>query len=242
MSRAMPDTAGGHDMPTVATFDAWNERLALEHDQDAYFTSSNPVIRMTGARRLRSLLRALHPSPGESVLDIGCGDGNLLQMFPPCRKTGVDLSRSMVERASARLGADATVLRMNAEHLDFPNAFFDKIACSEVLEHTLHPDAVLREIARVLAPGGTAAVSVPHERLIKLAKRLCGALGLRGLLSLSPGRDVMPLQNPWHLHDADLSMLCGWIPPSLAVVRIDRIPFPFLPLHYVAVLRNRADL
>ncbi|HRH93711.1 MAG TPA: glycosyltransferase [Candidatus Peribacteria bacterium] len=226
--------------PDDATFPEWNEGQASKFDHDAYFTSSNTAVRVTGQRRLKATIRALDAKPGDRLLDIGCGDGNLLAALPPCAKTGVDLSHSALLGSRKRLGQGIPLLQMNVEHLEFADGSFDKIACSEVLEHTLHPSRALAEISRVLAPGGTAVVSVPNEGMIKFAKRWSTRLGATSLLSMGKGRSLMPMQNPWHLHDANLSLLKSWLPSTLEVHRVDRVPSALLPLHYVVTLRHPA--
>ncbi len=229
-------TRASMELPNADTFHDWNERQASKFDHDAYFTSTNPIIRITGQKRLQATIRALSAQPDDRLLDIGCGDGNLLAALPTCKKTGVDLSASALRGSRKRLGDAVPLLQMNVENLEFPNASFEKISCSEVLEHTLHPQRALAEIARVLTPDGTAVVSVPNEGMIQFAKRWCARLGARSLLSMGKGRSLMPMQNPWHLHDANLSLLKSWLPANLRILRVDRIPSALLPLHYVVTL------
>lgn len=55
------------------------------------------------------------------------------------------------------------VLRMSAEHLDFPDAYFDVVICVDVLEHIRDAEAAVREMLRVLRPGGKIIVHVPNR-------------------------------------------------------------------------------
>lgn len=226
-------------MPTDDTFESWNECYASRFDHDAYFSSENAGIRWVGKGRMRAMLRPLRLTPEQRVLDVGCGDGGMLRMLPACHKTGIDLSKTALDLARKNTAGTCDLQRMNAEVMTFPNASFDAVICSEVLEHTMHPKRVMEEISRVLAPGGTAVVSIPHERAIKLAKRwcvrLCGAKGIR----MNADRTLMPVQNPWHLHDANMRLLQSWIPDALTVRRVEAIPTRLLPLHYVVTLRHR---
>ncbi len=225
--------------PTKETFECWNERHSRQCDHDAYFNSENLAIRLVGQGRMSGIVKALDVQSGDRVLDIGCGDGTMLATLPDCDKTGIDMSGAALEQSRARLGGKATILKMNMEAMTFADASFDKISCSEVLEHVLHPDRALAEIARVLKPGGTAAVSIPNEGAIKFAKKWCTRLGGGRMLSMGKGRTLMPIQNPWHLHDASLKLLKSWLPPELKIVGVKRIPFAPLPLHYVVTLRHR---
>jgi SAM-dependent methyltransferase len=86
------------------------------------------------------------------VLDIGCGQKPYLPFFSPFagKYVGVDLAPGPYVDVVAP-----------AEELPFPDASFDLVLCTQALEHVAEPGKVLAEIHRVLAPGGTALVSVP---------------------------------------------------------------------------------
>lgn len=103
------------------------------------------------------------------VLDIGCGCGEYMEAF---RKRGfdvygMDISPRMLEACKQRLGyadADASErLRCgDIEHLPFESASFDLITCVGVFGYLLKDDVAIREIMRVLRPGGFAYVSVQN--------------------------------------------------------------------------------
>jgi SAM-dependent methyltransferase len=80
--------------------------------------------------------------------------------------TGVDLTRRGVELTRRRLellGLSATVLSANAEALPFATASFDFVTAAGVLHHTPDTAAGLREIQRVLRPGGRALISLYYQ-------------------------------------------------------------------------------
>src|SRR5205814_221266 len=113
--------------------------------------------------------------PGARVLEVGCGGGNVLERVPG-RRFGIDLSPFILSKARARLHGAAQLVRGDAMRLPFADGAFDRVFCSEVLEHVLEPEVVVREMRRVLAPGGFAVVSVPNEALINRVKRTVFAL------------------------------------------------------------------
>lgn len=102
---------------------------------------------------------------GESVLDVGCGTGLLLQMMSgevgdSGQITGLDLSADMLEIAKQRCGelANVRLLQGSADELEFEADYFDVVACTQTLLYVEQVEQALREISRVLKPGGRVAV------------------------------------------------------------------------------------
>jgi len=103
--------------------------------------------------------------PCEAFLDAGCGDGRYLAALAaelPARRAGVDLSERILETARQRVDADFR--QASLEALPFGDAEFDVVLCSQVIEHVLDADAAVRELARVLRPGGALVISTDNER------------------------------------------------------------------------------
>lgn len=102
---------------------------------------------------------------GLDVLDVGCGQGIDLANYAlaGARPTGVDLTPRHVELANAHLaalGLDGQAVQGDAERLPFPDESFDRASSNGVLHHTPDMPAALREIHRVLRPGGEARIIV----------------------------------------------------------------------------------
>jgi ubiquinone/menaquinone biosynthesis C-methylase UbiE len=102
---------------------------------------------------------------GLDVLDVGCGQGIDLARYARAgaKVTGVDLTPRHVELARAHLaaaGLSGTVVQGDAERLPFPDDSFDRVSSNGVLHHTPNIEAALREIRRVLRPGGEARIIV----------------------------------------------------------------------------------
>ena len=97
-------------------------------------------------------------------------------MFPPARLTAIDVSDVFLDTARKNLaGYDARFVKGEVDKLDLPAASFDRIICTEVLEHTVDPAAILAAIARLLRPSGVAVITVPNDPLILTVKRSSGA-------------------------------------------------------------------
>jgi demethylmenaquinone methyltransferase/2-methoxy-6-polyprenyl-1,4-benzoquinol methylase len=104
--------------------------------------------------------------PGEKVLDVAAGSGDLARAFQRRVSPGgevwlSDVNRSMLERGRDRLldaGALAPAVQCDSERLPFPAAYFDCVSVGFGLRNMTRKDAALAEMARVLKPGGRLVV------------------------------------------------------------------------------------
>jgi arsenite methyltransferase len=114
------------------------------------------------------LRRSLRASAGESILDLGSGPGFLAcelaeEVGETGRIVGVDISSDMNLIASTRIAAAGLadrvdILEGDATALAFADATFDAAVSMQVIEYLAEPDAVLRELVRVLRPGGRLVI------------------------------------------------------------------------------------
>ena len=111
------------------------------------------------ARRRMQIIRRFKPSG--SLLDIGCGSGELIQVAREMgyQAAGMDYSRSLARYAREKYGAEVYV--GDIETVLLPDRF-DIAVMSHVLEHTTDPQATLTSVRELLDPGGLLYVAVPN--------------------------------------------------------------------------------
>lgn len=121
---------------------------------------------MAYRRRARILLDYLELQDSERVLDCGCGMGFYLMAMGKLRRlqlVGLDSDLARLRRGQ-REGVPAALLSGDIHRLPFADGSFDKVLLSEVLEHLDDDRRALRELHRILRPGGILAISVPHAQ------------------------------------------------------------------------------
>lgn len=221
------------------SFAEWNERMALKYDPEGYHTRSNIIIRAVELRRVRAIVKMLGAKPGDRVLEVGCGAGNVLERVPHGGLVGIDLSDRMVRRAQRRLaGRKASVLKANAERLPFGSGSFQRLICTEVLEHVEHPEVVLNEMLRIATPDAIIVLSIPNETLINHTKSLLWRTGLHQLVFRRGGyQTVEHMEDEWHLHELGLDELHALAVGILEIVAVQAIPCAVYPIRYVVKCR-----
>ena len=120
-----------------------------------------PAGRHTVARRL------LQVSPADAILEVGCHTGYFCRRYliGRARKVrGVDIDPAAIEHAKAADG-DEYYTCCNSNALPFADDEFDKVLCADTLEHVDDEEGTIREIARVLKPGGLLVITTPHRFL-----------------------------------------------------------------------------
>ncbi len=121
-------------------------------------TATNLLAR----RRLAVEMVAAAVPPASRVLDLGCGTGEVaVQLIRLGYEVfGLDIAEPMARYARARCGSNRFRVG-DMERLPFPDDTFDAVVCLGVIEYLAADDRALREIWRVLRPGGTAVISTP---------------------------------------------------------------------------------
>lgn len=145
------------------------------YEQFAVLEETHWWFRGRRAVYLDILADALQPKDVRRVLDLGAGVGGFLADL---ERMGAPVHFTEFDAESASHAADrskATGVRARAEDLPFQSESFDLVCMFDVIEHVERDDRVLEECARVLAPGGTIAISVPaHAWLFSRNDQVAG--------------------------------------------------------------------
>jgi len=222
-------------------FKEWNERMVKKYDPDAFHHHSNPLIRFVERRRVTAIIKLMDIHKDTSVLEIGCGAGNVIEKTSLEKLFAVDISSSILNKARRKLSKRAHLFQGDAQRLPCRDEVFKQVICSEVLEHLLSPSEALLEMARVLESRGVAVISVPNELWINRIKSILVALRIfrwfvnrRGEYTEMPER----MEDEWHLHALLLKEWLSLFKQCFKVTRLRKIPFSWLPLRYVIRLEK----
>ena len=110
----------------------------------------------------RDIASRLRDAPYESLLDVGCGTGFLIDLLAqkrPARYVGLDLSTEMIRMAEKKEIKGAEFVAGSADRLPFPDRSFDVVTCSQSFHHYPYPEKALAEACRVLKKGGLYILS-----------------------------------------------------------------------------------
>ncbi len=144
-------------------------------DAEAYGRNGAFVHQMAGG-----VLKWLDARPGERILDLGCGDGQLTLRLAEtgAHLTGADASAQMVAAARGR-GVQAD--HANAESLPYADRSFDAVFSNAVLHWVRDHDAMLAQVHRVLKPGGRFVAEMGgHGNIAAIRVALMAVLARHG--------------------------------------------------------------
>ena len=161
--------------------------VAQNWDPQAYGREGSFVHKLAGG-----VLEWLNAQPGERILDLGCGDGQLTIRLKETGADvkGVDASSAMVEAARAR-GVDAQ--QAQAEKLPFPAGSFDAVFSNAALHWVRGQDAMMSEVRRVLRPGGRFVAEMGgHGNIAAIRVAFMAALARHGYGDREDGVNYYP--------------------------------------------------
>lgn len=225
-------------------FADWNEQMVRRYDQEAYERGHpSGVVRWVENKRVRAVLRKLNARPEHRILDVGCGAGYMLSQLSKSATGGelhgIDLSKSMSERAQQLLGNTAKIVHGDAEQMPYADAYFDRVIASSLFSHVLHPETVVLQLKRILKPDGLIVISVCDDDRIERGIRWTQTLGLQKRFFGKPDKEGMTpgYSIEYHLHRFSLNRMREVVGGNLTEAALTKAPFVF-PVHWIAVYKK----
>ncbi|HWN10360.1 MAG TPA: class I SAM-dependent methyltransferase [Pyrinomonadaceae bacterium] len=168
--------------------------LAHAQDYDDYYSAANLTVPEFTHKRLDEIVAGFEKYRGANrLLEVGFGAGSFLQAAARggWNVEGVEISKTACDHSSAA-GFKTFCGELSEAH--YPDADFDVVIASELLEHVPEPSSIIREVARIVRPGGLFWATTPNAK---------------GLSSRLLGLEWSVLSPPEHLHLFSASGLKG---------------------------------
>jgi SAM-dependent methyltransferase len=147
----------------------------------AYYEQLQPGLRdywryMAAPRhRVATILRLLEQSPSGSLIDLGCGNGQLLdeiaRRFPPMKLVGIDLSENQVQENRLRQPAIDWIAADLQKPFEASDRF-DVVVASEIIEHLDQPETLLQNAALLARPGGKLILTTQSGTVRETERRV----------------------------------------------------------------------
>lgn len=189
----------------------------------------------------RALVRAVDPQPGQRVLDVAAGTGMVavaLARRCACEVVALDQSEAMLHAARARVTSDPRLAEQvsfisgEAEHLPFADGEFDALTFTYLLRYVDNRRATMRELARVVKPGGRIGMvefGVPSSPVLRALWRVHTRIGLPllGRLVSSSWFEVGRFLGPSieALYTAEPDLVALWEAAGIRDVKLRRPSF-----------------
>jgi 2-polyprenyl-3-methyl-5-hydroxy-6-metoxy-1,4-benzoquinol methylase len=134
-----------------------------------YFAELHPLDADSARRIQEAVYHSANISEGSTVLDIGSGNGWLLDRLQGRDNlvVSVDLGKNNLMKLKKKHGEKFHAVVADAAQLPFKSEVFDTIIASEILEHLNNPELTVRESHHILARGGKVVISTPHKEILR---------------------------------------------------------------------------
>lgn len=213
-------------------FKEWNEKMFVRYNNERLYHHPNPLIRYTENKRIQLIVKMLSPFETDRILDVGCGEGYVMDHIKRGNILGEDISSTAISSAKEKLRnkSNMHLIKSNVQNMPLKDNIFDKVYCTELLEHVISPETVVSEIGRVSKKNAVIVITIPNEDLINKVKRILFKLKIFNVFL----KDVPKEMNrEWHLHFFSLAYLENIIKDRLIIDEIQATPLKLFPIRYV---------
>ncbi|NCG09578.1 MAG: methyltransferase domain-containing protein [Alphaproteobacteria bacterium] len=163
------------DGQKISVFSAQDEyieiydKISADHLVEHRKSGKNPFIETSFWAECEATTVQLikrHGKKGGKLLDVGCGLGNVLRQCQEFECYGLDISLGYLREAAKVTSAELCMSKV--EDIPYYSDTFDVVVCTDVLEHVIDLHTALKQIFRVLKPGGTAIFRTPYRENLNL--------------------------------------------------------------------------
>jgi SAM-dependent methyltransferase len=209
-------------------------------------------LRLIGDLQLKTIWQFLVPqfrTMTGDLLDVGCGEMPFRAFLPDTvRYTGIDVPQA----AAFSMAGGADVREFDGRTIPFPDASFDYVLCTEVLEHAEAPEMLVAEMHRVLRPGGTLLATIPFSARVHYAPydfQRFTRFGLQHLFAAfeqpridERGNDIAVIANKLIVLCARLARPSRWLPLTLlGALIVGVVASLFLCLAHLSMMLGRGS-
>lgn len=194
------------------------EKEALEKTQLTSYKYESARLRK------EKILEEAKVGGNKKVLEVGCGEGQIINYINAPYKLGVDISPTRIKQAqenAEKISSQTSFLVRDAQNLSLGNEKFDLVIASELIEHLPHPKKFLQEVKKVINNNAKLILTTPNlfslRRLI--AKAIFGRSGDKTHLHIFSYKKLKRL-----LENEDFEIL-KQVPLTFEYVFYNRIPF-----------------
>lgn len=218
-----------HDFPT------WNEQQFQKfHAANERSQHPNPIIRWITGHRVTTVIKLIDAQKTDNIVEIGCGSGAILQGIQKGKITGIDLFDTALTVARKLLPPTTILLKADAQKTTLASNKYNKIICTEVLEHLPEPQKVIMEMLRIGNPDSHFVISVPNQPLIDFLTRII-CIFRPFVKHFFHGCDM---HADWHLHKFTPQLFKQLTRNKLHILKIIRSPNSLLPLSHIYLCRK----
>ena len=203
----------------------WNEEMYSRFPTKNAYENKSFIVRFIEQVRARTVLKLSNIQKSDKVIEIGCEGGYLLKKMLSAQEiVGLDIARNALEDARNFVKSDKIkFVCADASNIPFEDFYFDKVICSQTLEHLHNPEKVIAEMFRIVKSGGAVIISVPNERVLIILKKLFVKIGLFNLLF----PNLEPRSSSWHIQNFNKRDICKILNNYFIIQRFIYVPLPF---------------
>lgn len=218
------------------------KKVAKEKEIKLFFDKSSgvrnvlykdPILGYEQDMRQKAVIELLEPMSNDIILDVGCGNArDILKFAKECKYAyGIDLSDGMIKEGKKDIARqnfkNVFLIVGSATDLPFADGSFDKISCSEVIEHIPEWEDAIKEMSRCLKNNGRLVITTPNKRSIYRITKI-----IRNLMMRLLRKGIHPYDE-WKTQDEVIEVLQD------NNIKVDKkIGVCYLPGHSVRVLPN----